>query len=125
MKTELTISESNKLIELGINPELASIEKIENIFQAEYNEPRPKVFALDDIIKIIPKSIDGNVLSILATSFNYETEELEEGWSAVYVDDYDKAAYGIDTIFCASELIDALYRLLMWCIEQNKINIFE
>ena len=46
MKTLLTVKESQRLIDLGVDPKLASRETF--IFD--------KIFTLDDILTILPKS---------------------------------------------------------------------
>ena len=129
MKTTLTIEESARLIELGVDAKLASLKEFVDIHpevlkgNAEYAKPwgwMPK-FRLEDILSILPKEIDGNILVINATEFNKETEKLEEGWTAFYVNCKYDVAFGEESIFSAPELIDALNQLAIWCLENNHI----
>ncbi len=114
MKTELTIEQSAHLIELGVDPKLASKEIIENVYQAEYNEPRPRVFKLTDILAIMPKQIPypkPNRLQIL-----YPFTKVGE--IMVRYATFDGAA--VETDFIAPELIDALNQLLIWYLTEFK-----
>ena len=110
MKTELTIEESAKLIELGVDPKLASKETF--IFN--------KIFTFTDILSILPKEIDnGYNLNIDITGKYYGAAYVcwdeDENWDAVIKDICFEAI--------ASELIDALYQLLCWVIENGYINL--
>lgn len=130
MKTELTIEESTKLIGLGVDKKLASIKGFVSIHpevlkgNAEYAKPwgwMPK-FTLTDLLSILPKEIDSNILVINSTGFNKKTEKLEEGWSVFYVNYKYDVVFGEESIFSAPELIDALYQLLCWVIENSDAN---
>jgi hypothetical protein len=119
MKTELTVEESEELIKLGIAPDLASKQAAVTISQQEYNEPRKPIFTLSDIVFLIPKELNGYILSMLATKLNIELENCENGWSACYVDSSMHTGFGNDAVFTDYELIDALRKLLVWIIKQN------
>ena len=112
MKTELTIEESAKLIELDVDKKLASIKEFVPIHpevlkgNAEYAKPwgwMPK-FTLTDILSILPKEIKDSVLGM-----EYDSE-FKQWW----------AGYNAVSLKSAPELIDALYQLLIWTIE-NKV----
>lgn len=107
MKTELTIEESTKLIELGIDPKLAS--------GWEY-EARIELFTLSDILSILPKEIDDYCLSIDATNVYY---------SVAYAEWDEDVAVLRHLLFevIDSELIDALYQNLIWCIKSGYYNL--
>ena len=97
MKTELTIEESAKLVELGIYPKWA--ERI-------VKQGGIPIITLEHILEeLLPKEIDGHPLDILWDSYCNE-------WQAVHI--------GLGNGCRDSELINALYRLLIKIIE-NKV----
>lgn len=121
MKSELTIKESAKLIDLGIAPRLASTRKVE--YDENFTPCYHAVFTLIDILAILPKNIDGNVIDIISAQVDIEKEDIKDGWLACYVDKESIVTYGKDSIFQAGELIDALYQLLCWVISNGYINL--
>ena len=120
MKTELTIEESARLIELGVDAELAS--HTENNFYNGITDKEFKVwhrFTLTDLLSILPKEIDGYHLNI---------EAITEGYNVGYL------LWGEDAPWCgviedskcerfAPELIDALNQLAIWLLTEKKINL--
>ena len=122
MRNLLTAEESAKLIELGVSPERASEIKVEvkepsrgcpNIYCSEVKHP---TFTLTDILDILPKKI----------TFGHRTncrlklqpivsskDRISEVWQACYLHTSLKANAE------APELIDALYSLLVWCLEEG------
>ena len=122
MRNLLTAEESAKLIELGVSPERASEIKVEvkepsrgcpNIYCSEVKRP---IFTLTDILDILPKKI----------TFGHRTncrlklqpivsskDRISEVWQACYLHTSLKANAE------APELIDALYSLLVWCLEEG------
>lgn len=124
MKSLLTASESAKLIELGVSPERASEIKVEveepsggspNIYCSDVKRP---IFTLADILDILPKKI----------TFGHRTncrlklqpiisskDRISEVWQACYLHTSLKANAE------APELIDALYSLLLWCLEKGYV----
>ncbi|MDE6410036.1 MAG: hypothetical protein K2K81_07325 [Muribaculaceae bacterium] len=104
MKTTLTIEESAKLIELGVDAKLASS------YVGMYRVP---TFTLTDILSILPKEIDGYHLSIEASSQGYEVSYML--W------DIGDEAYHFMGATERPELIDALNQLAIWCLENNHI----
>ena len=138
MKTTLTIEESARLIELGVDAKLASTrcldfngtfayisgeeaDWVKDRINEHYYTENPIVFSLSDLLSILPKEIEGNVLDLLATGYNKETESLEKGWSATYIDKQCIPSFGKDAIFSAPELIDSLYQLAIWCLETGHL----
>ena len=123
MKTELTIEQSQKLIELGVDAKLAS-KRWSNFYHGITSEELKicPLFGLSDLLSILPKEIDGNVISIISIGFNPKTEELDKGWTVTYVTDHFIPAFGDNPVFSAPELIDALNQLLIWTIEQGYFN---
>ncbi|MDE6534558.1 MAG: hypothetical protein K2K82_00950 [Muribaculaceae bacterium] len=108
MKTELTIEESTKLIELGVDPKMASGESLVG----------GALFTLTDLLSILPKEIDGHHLN---------TDAIKEGYNVGYVlwdDDENWEAvisHFLSDGFFAPELIDALYQLLIYTITNNYV----
>lgn len=116
MKTTLTIEQSQKLIELGVDAKLASMKEFVPIHpevlkgNAEYAKPWgwfPK-FRLEDILSILPKEIDGYMLNISACA---------NEWHAYYEKIEILGRRIILRTNSAPELIDALYQLLIWVLE--------
>ena len=119
MKTELTVEQSAKLIELGVDRKLASIKEFVPIHpevlkgNAEYAKPWgwfPK-FTLTDILSILPKEIK---FSPTTYHLNIDYPPINQV-AARYIDedDVDNDLKG----FMCNELIDSLYLLLIWVIE--------
>lgn len=135
MKTELTVEQSAKLIELGVDASLASKCRVQHEadFEVEYRivpqdefcyemaslNPQP-IFDLSDILSILPKEIKGYQLHIDATI---------KGYNAAYYVIYDDEIIDICEIdngdggFSAPELIDSLYQLLIWTIENDYVKL--
>ena len=121
MKTILTIEESQRLIDLGVDPKLASMKEFVPIHpevlkgNAEYAKPWgwfPK-FRLEDILSILPKEINGYHLNIEASEQGYEV--CYKLWDT----------YHFMGATESPELIDALYSLLIWCLESKIIKLKE
>ena len=122
LKTQLTAEQSAKLIELGVSPERASEIKVEvkessrgcpNIYCSEVKRP---IFTLSDLVSLLPKKI----------TFGHRTncrlkmqpiisskDRISEVWQACYLHTSLKANAE------SPELIDALYSLLLWCLEKG------
>lgn len=114
MKNELSVEESAKLIELGVDQTLAS-----GIQYADTGEirggielpPVPKpVFRLTDILAILPKEIDGHYLNMSACA---------KEWHAYYEKIEILGRRIILRTNSAPELIDALNKLLIWKITKR------
>lgn len=117
MKTQLTASESAKLIALGISPERASertpdYTDINNTGKPLERRELLPVFTLADIINILPKEVkihrDGDTLSMI-----YHCGQWRVG--------YSNCAEYCNHTKVAPELIDALYSLLVWCLEKGYV----
>lgn len=112
MKTTLTIEQSARLIDLGIDAKLAS--EIEyRPKSGGYGRIGYRVYSLADLLSILPKEIEDNGV----------TEDLNIIMSndSVYVS-YPYIHERLKVFIVARELIDALYQLLIWCLENNFIN---
>lgn len=123
MKIKLTIEQSQRLIELGVDANKASnvsgITALGNGIRGVVKTQQKPVFTLTDLLSLLPKKRDGYYLSITAAMVDVDSMEISDGWMACYVSDEMKAE-SQNSIFQSLELIDALYRLTIWCIE-NKI----
>lgn len=126
MKTELTIEESARLIELGVDPKLAS--KVSSAIQTfcgcrgitRLPVSRP-IFDLSDILSILPKEIktSDSVMGadfICALRMDWDAEW--KMWHCGYTALPRPIEVGI-----TPELIDALNSLLIWCLTEKKINL--
>ena len=125
MKTELTVEQSAKLIELGVDRKFASLKEFIPIHpevlkgNAEYAKPWgwfPK-FTLTDILSILPKEIR---FSPTTYHLNIDYPPINQV-AARYIDedDEDNDLKG----FMCGELIDSLYFLLIWVIEIGLVKL--
>ena len=134
MKTQLTAEESAKLIELGVSPERASnmwVKSSSRSYTCEKNnllldtlawrkenvsnsENYGFIFTLADILDILPKKVkihrDGDTLSMI-----YHCGQWRVG--------YSNCAEYCNHTKVAPELIDALYSLLLWCLEKGYVKV--
>lgn len=142
MKTTLTVEESARLIELGVDPKMAkgvcldfngtyayiSGEETKTVVDwvnMEYYTEQPVVFTLADILSILPKEIEDSNLDIISTQVDIKNHKKISGWLVTYIDSHNDLAFGDESIFQAPELIDALYQLLIWCLEDKIIKLKE
>lgn len=111
MKTELTIEESVKLLELGVDPNLASsycVDRWKHYSAGYFPDPDgvEPIFTLTDLLSILPPATRGLGGIIFGLS-------VERGiWVAQYDNCQGSRNYG-------KTLIDALYQLLIWAIENK------
>lgn len=155
MKTQLTVKESAKLIELGVSPERASMcllnldydsevipcedvweengRLLANVndevidvdrqivtkdsgFDHSYANDNP-IFTIADILDILPKEFNVSGTSVRLHMYNHPAEY----WIASYVT-YDGGTLTYQNPCSAEkELIDALYSLLVWCLEKGYV----
>ena len=118
MKITLTIEESQKLIELGVDAKLAS--EIEyRPRKCGYGRLKYRVYSLSDILSILPKEIDGYELNISTTKQLYFVSYIL--WD--HAEDYGSYVRDTrpDTQLYAPELIDALNQLAIWAIEHQHL----
>ena len=125
MKTQLAAEQSAKLIELGVSPERASkrtfdLKDVNNLSKPLERRELLPIFTLADILDILPKKI----------TFGHRTncrlkmqpiisskDRISEVWQACYLHTSLKANAE------AEELIDALYSLLVWCLEKGYVKL--
>ena len=124
MKTQLTAEESAKLIELGISPERASERESSVAYgigaRGIMKAPQTPIFTLTDILDILPKKITFGhrtncrlkIQPIISSK-----DRISEVWQACYLHTSLKANAE------ATELIDALYSLLVWCLAKGYVKL--
>lgn len=129
MKTTLTVEESQRLIELGVDPKMA--REWEIVDTTDENDPNSfldyeeyPIFSLTNLLSILPKEIEDSNLDIISTQVDIKNHKKVSGWIATYIDSHNDLAFGDESVFQSPELIDALYQLLIWCLE-NKIKLKE
>lgn len=123
MRNLLTAEESAKLIELGVSPERASertpdYTDINNTGRPLERRELLPIFTLADLVSLLPKKI----------TFGHRTncrlkmqpiisskDRISEVWQACYLHTSLKANAE------SPELIDALYSLLVWCLEKGHV----
>ena len=127
MKTILTVEESQRLIDLGVDPQMASKKEDAQSYydwccgrEPNSDDIKP-IFDLSDLLSILPKEIEDSNLNIISTQV--KNHKKVSGWIATYIDSYNDLAFGYESIFQAPELIDALNSLLIWCLTEKKINL--
>lgn len=133
MKTQLTAEESAKLIELGVSPERASERESSvaygNGARGIMKVPKTPIFTLADILDILPKEIEVDSPNA-DKGIDIEDCYLCTQWcmNGDYADNHQWCAFytpGFQLIgdCTAPELIDALYSLLLWCLEKGYVKL--
>lgn len=115
MKTKLTPEQSQRLIELGVDPSKASKREI-------VHDPNPKkeyiatIFTFIDILSLLPKEI---IIESCPFHLNIDYPYLIDDVAARYLDEEEDSLTGV----LCPELIDALFELLCWVLQNhpNKI----
>ncbi len=122
MRNLLTAEESAKLIELGVSPERASartfdLKDVNNLGKPLERRELSPVFTLADILDILPKGIchEGLWIKLRITTW------IDEPWFAGYQNQVGVYVTPNEAPFSAPELIDALYSLLVWCLEKEYV----
>lgn len=124
MKNRLTPSQTQRLIELGVDPSKASGEKVfvdihPEVLKgnAEYAKPWGFIptFDLSDILSLLPKELCKRINGI-RWDCHLSMYGFNKTWGAMYRldsgDDFLEA-------FESPELIDALFELLCWVIKNH------
>jgi len=120
MRTKLTIEQSNRLIELGVNPYLAS-SKVVGKHPITENELQYPIFTIADLLSILPKKIEAEIQHVRRI-VQLEVRWIEDCWLVRYSDIHDDIIDDKTNPKLAYELIDALYSLVVWCIENKYLN---
>ena len=106
MKTILTVEESQRLIDLGVDPKMAksvcldfngtyayiSGEETKTVVDwvnMEYYTEQPVVFTITDILSILPKEIEDSNLDIISTQVDIKNHKKVSGWLATYIDSHN------------------------------------
>lgn len=108
MKTELTIQESKHLFKLGVPS-----YKARRIFRTSSTRSHD-IFCIEDLLNILPKEIgDGRYVYWLRIDITYNLSEVYYSAGALVGEGigYKKK----------EKLIDALYELTVWCIENGHL----
>lgn len=116
MKQLLTIEQSAELIKRGISEERASEYKLNPAFDdlaLEWRKPLP-IFTFTDLLSLLPKEIENGLYSLYLMADNVE-------WDSMY----SSTHAGYDPYFVANgkELIDVLYKTLLWAIDNNHVKL--
>ena len=119
MKTNLTPEQSQRLIELGVTPSNASEVHPYSDDVSQWTNRGDPIFTLFDILSLLPKEIDGYPLLIFSKRFFEETDKVDEGWTVLYTNNDLTAAFGDKGIYSTPELIDALFELLVWVLQNH------
>lgn len=120
MKATLTIEQSSELIKRGVSIDRASVKcpidapyRTSGIYIAS-------VFTLSDLLSLLPKTVNpGRYHLDLSYGFG--------DWTASYIlwDNCDEGTYIRDAQGekTSDELVDALYKLLLWAIDHNHVKL--
>lgn len=117
MKDILIPEQSQRLIELGIDPSKAS--DFEHLDPYGLDDAIPTgvpLFTLSDILSLLPKEI---IIEGYPYHLNIDYPYLTCGVAARYLDEEDDSLTGV----LCPELIDALFELLVWCITNKHLNL--
>ena len=122
LKTQLTPEQSAKLIELGVSPERASKRNSSvaygNGARGIMKVPETPIFTLTDLVSPLPKKITFGQRTNCRLKLQpivSSKDRISEVWQACYLHTSLKANAE------APELIDALYSLLVWCLEKGYV----
>lgn len=119
MKNKLTIKQSAKLIERGIQKEQATEVHVE--YDKNIKPIIHPIFTLTDLLIIIPKIIKDNkgIDYTLSLDFVYAKDNsMNTYWAAAY--NYWSSESTLTLVFKKdSELIDVLSNLLLWTIDNG------
>lgn len=117
MKTELTLSQSQRLIELGVEPSKAGSSTEVPCGNMICHE---KIFTLSDILSLLPKEIIAD--TIMGEDWPCPLSIRWDENKHLWVTAYETLPRPLD-VGSAPELIDALFELLCWVLKNhlNKI----
>lgn len=134
MKTTLTIEQSAELIKRGVRDDKASMvcmdfngtyayvcgeesQTVRDCVNGQFYVEESRVFSLSDLLSLLPKEIEqGNA------TYELLIEGVETNWRVRYY--YaDLEVYDYTEAFNEEELIDALYNLLLWAIDNNHVKL--
>lgn len=120
MKDRLTPEQSQRLIELGVDPSKASASTkvYEQLTESVRWESKLPIFDLSDILSLLSKELYSEERDITY----YLTIEIRPFGSSVrYANPGYRKSFGPTK--SAPELIDALFELLVWCITNKHLKV--
>lgn len=146
MKTTLTIQESAELIKRGVSADKASMvcmdfngtyayvfgdeeQTVRYCVNDQFYVEENRVFTLADLFSLLPKEID---VDFPNADGGIDTEDccLCTQWciNGDYADNHQWCVFytpGFQVVgdSCAKELIDALYKCLIWAIDHNHVKL--
>ena len=112
MKSKLTPEQSQRLIELGVDP--SKVSEFEYLDPYGLDDAIPTgvpIFTLSDILSLLPKEVRNEELEVKLV-----LEGLDDHWRASYV---FIGSFDVRQYYDAPELIDALYELLIWVLKNH------
>ena len=118
MKTQLTIEESARLIELGVDAKLASATIVTDEYNEQWENFQHPIFGLTDILSILPKEIKhkGDPYGL---DMNWDDNWEVSYFNAInFVTPYKEGSIAFEI---APELIDALNQLAIWVITNGNL----
>ena len=129
MKQQLTKEQSRRLIELGVPTEKASSSVVEETQGNGCSWTYP-VFTIGDLLEVLPKDI--RVEKSWGESLIYDINinvKHRKWWVSYRYDIYQEDVFGREEytgcydegIFSGGQLIDALFDLVVWCVENGYI----
>lgn len=119
MKTKLTLEQSQRLIELGVDPSKASCFGYFAPYGLDDAIPTGEpVFDLSDVISFVPKEIHDTEINV--TFYLTIETDCNGTWLATYREYRGGEIMMVAGEKVATELIDALYELLCWTLTRNK-----
>lgn len=131
MKTSLTPEQSATLIAKGISADKASMvcmdfngsyayvsgeeaQTVRDCVNGQFYVEECRVFTLADICSLLPKEIENGLYSLDLMADNVE-------WGSVYSSAHE--GYNPYVVANEKELIDALYKTLLWTIDHNHVKL--
>lgn len=121
MKTTLTPEQSATLIAKGISADKASEIKEYDDEVSQWTHRGAPIFTLVDLLDILPKEIERDMIDCGLDI--YYSPIGSYFWRASYLAySYSKISY-VAVEKYAEELIDALYELLLWAIDNGHIDL--
>lgn len=129
MKQTLSVKQSATLIAKGISADKASFDSCATAVGSAVRTPTPPIFTLTDLLSLLPKEIEVNFPN---ADGGIDTEDcfLCTQWciNGDYADNHHWCAFytpGFQVVgdFSAKELIDALYKCLIWAIDNNHVKL--
>lgn len=129
MKQMLSVEQSADLIKRGVSANRAHEIKVYDDPVSEWTHKGCPLFTLADLLSLLPKEIE---VDFSNADGGIDTEDcyLCTQWciSSYYADNHQWCVFytpGFQVVgdFCAKELIDALYKCLIWAINNGHVKL--